>query len=215
MPTPVSDLTLFPVPDGEARVQTFEVPDACLCLVHGFLDRHLADRAFVTLERDTNWVRERIHIGGREVEVPRLVAWHGDPGSVYVYSGVRHEPEPLSPLLSELRGRVEQQLRRPFNSVLLNLYRDGTQSVGWHSDDEPGLGERPTIASLSLGAERPFQMKHLDPAVPRLSVPLPHGSLFVMGGDAQRCWRHQLPKRVGRNAPGARINLTFRQVSAR
>ena len=150
---------------------------------------------------------------GREVASPRLTAWFGDPRAAYAYSGVEHEPIAWTPTLADLRSRVEHAADVSFNSVLLNLYRDGMDSVAWHSDDEPELGRRPVIASLSLGAARVFQLKHKHrPDVDRVDIDLPHGSLLTMAGDCQRCWKHQIPKRRGADRPGPRINLTFRRV---
>jgi alkylated DNA repair dioxygenase AlkB len=150
---------------------------------------------------------------GREVTAPRLTAWFGDPHASYVYSGVRHDPVPWTPTLADLRARVERATEHAFNSVLLNFYRDGEDSVSWHSDDEPELGAQPVIASLSLGATRVFQLKHKRRAdLARVDIELSHGSLLLMSGNCQSHWKHQIPKRRGRTRPGPRINLTFRRV---
>ena len=142
-----------------------------------------------------------------------MTAWYGDADASYVYSGVRHDPIDWTASLTELRGHVEDEVGHQFNSVLLNLYRGGEDGVSWHSDDEPELGERPVIASVSLGAVRGFQLKHKSSAdLDRVDIELPHGSLLLMAGDCQRHWKHQIPKRRGRNRPGPRINLTFRWV---
>ena len=140
---------------------------------------------------------------------PRLSAWHGDLS--YRYSGIRLEPQPWSPLLARLRRRIEAITGCRFNSVLLNLYRDGGDSMGMHSDDERELGARPAIASLSLGETRDFVMRHRHRKdLAGLKLPLPCGSLLLMRGDTQRHWRHGI-NRTRRDC-GARLNLTFRRI---
>lgn len=197
------------------EVEVFDLPDADVCLRRHFLDVAEADRFFAALRDETAWEQETAVLYGREVSAPRLTAWHGDHGASYVYSGVRHDPLPWTSMLSEVRRRITDATGHAFNSVLLNYYRDGHDSVSWHADDEPELGHAPRIASLSLGAPRVFQMKHKDRAdIPHVDIELEHGSLLVMAGDCQRSWKHQLPKRKGRDAPGPRINLTFRSVRA-
>jgi alkylated DNA repair dioxygenase AlkB len=157
------------------------------------------------------WEQHRIRIRGREIASPRLSAWYGDPDAHYRYSGLSLEPRPWLPVILELKSRVEAACDEPFNSVLLNLYRDGSDSMGWHSDDEPELGERPLIASLSLGATRRFRLRHrrrkdLEP----VAIDLEGGSLLIMEGDTQRFWKHQVPKTKRTVEP--RINLTFRNI---
>ncbi|HEX8777628.1 MAG TPA: alpha-ketoglutarate-dependent dioxygenase AlkB, partial [Rhodanobacter sp.] len=140
----------------------------------------------------------------------------GDPGIAYTYSRTRFEPRPWPTALAAVRARVEQDCGARFNSVLANLYRDGRDSMGWHSDDEPELGARPLIASLSLGAERRFRFRRRrsrgEPVRPgdTVELVLPHGSLLRMAGDTQRLYRHDLPRMRGITAP--RINLTFRWI---
>jgi alkylated DNA repair dioxygenase AlkB len=128
----------------------------------------------------------------------------------YRYSGIMHTPRPLTEELQELQTMVEDLAEISFNSVLLNLYRDGRDSVGWHADNEPGLGSEPVIASLSLGAVRRFQLKHRTDRAARVALDLPNGSCLVMRGKTQQYWRHQLPKT--RAPVGPRINLTFRRM---
>lgn len=157
------------------------------------------------------WRRESITLFGKKHMQPRLICWMGDPGCAYRYSGKRHEPAPWHPLVSDLRRRVEALAGAAFNSVLLNLYRDGNDSMGFHADDEPELGPEPIIASLSLGAERAMQFRHRhDRALPAKRLPLADGSLLVMRGGTQANWKHAIPKM--RKPVGARVNLTFRRV---
>lgn len=168
-----------------------------------------ARAAFEALRGETPWKSESIRIVGRLVPVPRLTAWYGDPGARYTYSGLRNEPLPWTPRLDALRARAGEAAGAPFNSVLLNLYRDGRDSMGWHSDGEPELGEDPVIASLSLGAPRRFVLRHKKRRDRAISLVLEGGSLLVMAGTTQRFYRHAVPKE---DAAGARINLTFRRI---
>ena len=164
--------------------------------------------------RDTiPWEVHRIRIFGREVDSPRLSCWIGDAEANYTYSRTRFEPHPWSTSLDALRQRVEAVCEARFNSVLANLYRDGNDSMGWHSDDEGELGSRPVIASLSLGAARSFRFRSRDEKRAVRSLELPSGSLLCMAGDTQRLYQHDLPKRRG--LTDARLNLTFRYIRPR
>lgn len=180
----------------------------------GFLDRGQADRLFDRLRSELAWARREIRLFGRSVMQPRLVAWYGDPGARYRYSGVTWEPLPWHPALSELRSRLETRTGARFNSVLANGYRDGRDSMGWHSDDEPELGTDPLIASISLGEERRLLFRPGDAAARgpgrTHALQLGHGSLLLMRGACQQRYQHSLPKT--RRALGWRINLTFRWV---
>jgi alkylated DNA repair dioxygenase AlkB len=153
-------------------------------------------------------------IFGRTVRVPRLIAWHGDPGCRYRYSGQTYEPAPWTPGLARLRALLVARTGLPWNAVLANYYRDGDDSVGWHADDERELGptrDDVAIASLSLGATRRFVMR-ARAGGERREFALGDGSLLVMRGSTQRHWRHALPKTT---APvGPRLNLTFRVIVA-
>ncbi|HEX5658639.1 MAG TPA: alpha-ketoglutarate-dependent dioxygenase AlkB, partial [Polyangiales bacterium] len=161
-----------------------------------------ADAVQLALMREIPFEARAIKLFGREVMQPRLVAWVGDAEAVYAYSGVRHEPLPWTPTLRALRAKLAQS-DLAFNGVLCNLYRDGRDSMGLHSDSEPELGPDPIVASLSLGATRRFQLRHRrsDHA---LEVALTHGSLLVMRGTTQRFYRHAVPKQRTNTAP--RIN---------
>lgn len=172
-----------------------------------------AARLFDALRDGIGWRQEEILIFGRRRPVPRLVAWHGDPGAGYRYSGTDHRPEPWTPALERIRDRVSELSGTEFNAVLLNLYRDGRDGMGWHSDDEPELGRDPVIASVSLGATRRFCLRHRRHKDHKLALDLPHGSLLVMGGATQHRWVHALPKT--RRPVGERINLTLRKVALR
>jgi alkylated DNA repair dioxygenase AlkB len=160
---------------------------------------------------EVDWRSEAVVMWGRTVPQPRLTAWYGDAGRIYAYSGIELQPLPWTPLLRDIKTRVETVAASSFNSVLLNYYRDNRDSIGFHSDDEPELGRQPVIASLSLGDERTLVFKHktLKRAEP-VRLRLLSGSVLLMGGETQHYWRHGIPKES--RPCGPRINLTFRTV---
>ena len=163
------------------------------------------------LIEETPWRAEDITVFGKTHPQPRLVAWYGDPGTDYTYSGIRHEPLPWTPRLLGLKATVERYCEHSFNSVLLNYYRDGRDSMGMHADDEPELGPEPVIASVSLGEQRKLRFRHKrDKSVQGIDLPLPSGSLLIMRGETQQHWKHGLNKLA--RACGPRVNLTFRQI---
>lgn len=165
---------------------------------------------FTQLCAEISWEQHYLRIFGRTVASPRLSCWVGDADAVYTYSRTRFEPRPWTRRLAALRAALRDCCAQDFNSVLCNLYRDGRDSMGWHSDDEAELGAEPTIASLSLGATRRFRLRHKrDPAL-RLDLDLPAGSLLLMSGATQRHYRHDLPRAL--RVTGPRLNLTFRCI---
>ena len=178
--------------------------------ISGFLPSADADRLMSGLMNSIAWEQKYIRMFGRQLPMPRLTAWYGDPGAVYSYSGLTESPLHWTDELQEMRDRLYDSLGESFNSVLLNLYRTGEDSMGWHSDDERELGPEPVIASISLGAERRFDLMHRTLAHERRSYMLPHGSLLVMRGNTQSYWRHRLPKSPRIKEP--RVNLTFRTI---
>lgn len=186
------------------------LPDAQLQFDPHWLGPLEADALLDGLRRDAPCETHRIRIFGREVDSPRLSCWIGDPDARYRYSGTLFEPHPWPDALVPVRERLERTLGVAFNSVLANLYRDGTDAMGWHSDAEPELGPAPVIASISLGATRRFALKHRDDPARKLTLELPHGSLLVMSGMTQRHYRHALPRTT--RPIGPRINLTFRRI---
>ncbi|MCX7086719.1 MAG: alpha-ketoglutarate-dependent dioxygenase AlkB [Methylococcales bacterium] len=170
-----------------------------------------ADELFAQLNADCAWQAEEILVYGKWHNVPRLMCWYGDADAFYRYSGVNHQPLPWTPTLLTIKEKVQQHCQCEFNSVLLNLYRDGQDSMGYHADDEKELGENPMIASLSFGAERLFKLQHKSLKI-TLDIRLAHGDLLIMAGTIQQHWRHALPKTKQPKTP--RINLTFRQIVA-
>lgn len=186
------------------------LPGARLVYRPAWLPPEEADALFGVLRETLPWSVHRIRMFGREVDSPRLSAWIGDPDAVYRYSGADFRPHPWIDALTALRQRLQDEFDTPFNSVLANLYRDGRDAMGWHSDDEPELGPQPVIASVSLGGVRRFLLRHRqDPAL-ESTFELPHGSLLVMAGETQRHYRHALPRTA--KPVAARINLTFRWI---
>ena len=177
----------------------------------GFLGPADADELLAALLAEVPWQRPVVQIFGRTFRSPRLAAWYGDTGAVYRYSGLVNEPLPWLPGLAVLRRQIEHRLGQTFNSVLLNFYRDGADSMGWHRDQEPELGENPTIVSMSLGGIRRFVLQHSQQAdMTRLELRPEHGSLLLMCGATQHFWRHCVPKT--RKVVAPRVNLTFRRI---
>ncbi|CAG8998148.1 MAG: hypothetical protein CENE_00085 [Candidatus Celerinatantimonas neptuna] len=156
------------------------------------------------------WQAHQIRIFGRWVNEPRLSAWIADPGLSYRYSGQLREPLSWPELLLPIRERLKQDLSVDFNSVLANLYRNGQDAMGWHSDNEPELGHEPLIASLSLGQPRRFLIRENKQRHPVLELSLGGGDLVVMGGTLQHYYQHQIART--KKMVGPRINLTFRRI---
>lgn len=169
-----------------------------------------SDTVFHQLMENINWKQEAIKLFGKAVLQPRLTAWYGDAGKSYSYSGITMQPLPWSTLLLQLKQKAEAIASQGFNSALLNLYRNGQDSMGWHRDNEKELGKDPVIASLSFGATRVFKLRHVQDKKHVLSIALEPGSLLLMQGATQHHWLHQLPKTA--LITGPRINLTFRRI---
>lgn len=192
-----------------------------------FFSPTVAQTYFTQILEQAAWEQSTIVIAGKPVTIPRLNCWYGDPGADYSYSGRLFRAHPWLPVLTVIKQRVDSQIIQQllgslggqgfcgFNSVLCNHYRDGNDSVDWHSDDEPELGDKPFIASVSLGATRTFQLRHKsDRHVAATELPLSHGSLLLMTGEVQHHWQHRVPKLAQSQACTARVNLTFRVVKA-
>ncbi len=162
------------------------------------------------IQQHTPWQEDDIKLFGKVYKQPRLTALYGDSNKPYRYSNIQMSPNQWSPTLLKIKEDIESISNQKFTSVLLNLYRDGSDSNGWHSDDEKELGKHPYIASLSFGAKRIFHFKHKkDPSL-KFKIALEHGSLLLMGGATQEDWKHQIPKSKKMLSP--RINLTFRDI---
>ena len=189
------------------------IPDADIVLHRAIDVGAPADECLARLISEIAWREETIKMWGRTMRQPRLVAWYGDAGASYRYSGKRYDPNPWTPLLASLRRRVEALAETTFDSVLANFYRDEHDSVSMHSDNERELGPEPCIASLSFGETRTFALRHIARAHPTVRIPLESGTLLVMKGATQRCWQHAVPKE--KTPRGPRVNLTFRKIGDR
>ncbi len=175
-----------------------------------FFSGQEADENFKLLQERLAWHQEPIWMFGKQILQPRLTALYGDPKVRYGYSGIAMEALPFSEELEQIKHRLQAFTNQEFTHVLCNFYRDGQDSMGWHRDNESVLGKNPTIASLTFGATRVFQLRPYGKKEPKLSLELSHGSLLLMGGESQHYWEHQLPKSKKVLAP--RINLTFRKL---
>lgn len=191
--------------------ETLITEDGDVVLYRNFFGTERNDRYLNRLLNETPWRQDHIQIYAKSIPLPRLTAWYGDPGRVYTYSGIQMEPLAWTPTLLEIKSRIDLLAEVEFNSVLLNLYRTGQDSVAWHSDDEPELGQNPVIGSVSFGATRRFSFKHrFDKARKPIHTELTHGSFLLMRGTTQHDWFHQIPKT--KKPVVERINLTFRVV---
>ncbi|WP_390883582.1 alpha-ketoglutarate-dependent dioxygenase AlkB family protein [Kovacikia minuta] len=186
------------------------LPDADITLYPSLLDESECAFFLTELTQTIEWRQDWITIYGRSLPQPRLTAWYGDPGKSYTYSGITMNPRLWTPTLLNLKAKVDALAGVAFNSVLLNLYRDGNDSMGWHSDDEPELGLNPMIGSLSLGGTRRFMLRHRFEKGLKHELELTSGSFLLMQGKTQHYWQHQIPKT--RRPVSPRINLTFRVI---
>lgn len=157
-----------------------------------------------------NWQQEPIKIFGKEVMQPRLTAWYGNADKPYTYSCITMQPNSWTDILTAIKTKIETAANIQFTSALLNLYRDGQDSMGWHRDNETALGTNPVIASVSFGASRVFQLRDYASKKSLQSIELTHGSLLLMSGATQHYWEHRIPKTS--KPAGRRVNLTFRKI---
>ncbi|MBH3441103.1 alpha-ketoglutarate-dependent dioxygenase AlkB [Pseudomonas luteola] len=169
-----------------------------------------ADDWMAELIKQTPWEQSQVQVYGKSYPTPRLVAWYGNPGISYGYSSLAHPSLPWTELLGDIRGRVNRFCDHPFNGVLINYYRNGQDAMGWHSDNEAVLGRNPTIASLSLGEARRFDLRRRGVQRIEHSIELTHGSLLVMRGATQHYWQHQVART--KRSMSSRLNLTFRWI---
>jgi alkylated DNA repair dioxygenase AlkB len=191
------------------NIQSLAANDGELHYYPHFLVPQIADTIYQQLDAQLDWHAEALKIMGKQIIAPRLVCWYGDANAIYCYSGISHQPLPWIPVLSQIKQQICQFSGFEFNSVLGNLYRNGQDSMGWHADKEKQLGINPAIASLSLGAERLFKLRHRK-TNQTIDIKLEHGSLLIMAGSLQHHWRHCVPKTQRSVTP--RINLTFRYI---
>ncbi|BAO76696.1 alpha-ketoglutarate-dependent dioxygenase AlkB family protein [Winogradskyella sp. PG-2] len=192
------------------KKQQFNLPNAELIYIPNFFTKEEADLYFKIIETKTNWQHDDITIFGKTHKQPRLTALFGDSNQPYGYSNITMHPKPFSKTLQIIKAKVEDLSIIKFNTLLINLYRDGNDSNGWHADNEKELGENPVIASVSFGEVRPFHFKHRKIKEERYKLNLEHGSLLIMKGEMQKYWLHQIAKTKRHIQP--RINLTFRKL---
>lgn len=185
------------------------LPQAELDYREDFLSRHKADELLACFRQSLDWRQDFIKLYGKVVKIPRLQAWYGDPGSDYRYSGLTLSPQPWTESLAWLKQACEHACGHKFNAVLANWYRDGSDSMGWHADNEPELGPDPVIASVSLGMSRNMDFRHMA-SNEKYRIALHHGSLLIMKGTTQQYWQHAIAK--SRQVSEERINLTFRYI---
>lgn len=188
----------------------FPLKDAEILYYPVFIPQKEADVYFQKLLMNSEWQQDAITVFGKTYPQPRLTSLYGVEGKTYTYSGITMQPKPFTKDLITIKERIQKITQANFTTVLLNLYRNGKDSNGWHSDDEKELGENPVIASVSFGAKRVFQFKNKKEKSNTFKLSLTHGSLLLMLGETQHNWFHQLPKTRLVNEP--RINLTFRNI---
>jgi alkylated DNA repair dioxygenase AlkB len=188
----------------------FHLPDAEIEYFPDYFPLAKANELFQLLQTEIPWQQDTITVFGKTHLQPRLTALFGNEGKPYGYSNIVMQPHHWSPLIMYIKEEVEKVCHENFTTVLVNNYRDGKDSNGWHSDNEKELGRNPIIASISFGAERVFHLKHNTIKEAKQNIVLQHGSLMIMKGTTQHFWKHQIPKTT--KPIGARINLTFRII---
>ena len=189
---------------------SFELPNAEIEYYPNFFDAEKSIFIFEKLLNEIPWQQDDITVFGKTHPQPRLTALFGNEGKPYSYSNIVMQPHHWNPLLMYIKTEIEEICNENFTTVLLNLYRDGKDSNGWHADNERELGRNPIIASVSFGAQRSFHLKHNTLPEAKLKITLENGSLLIMKGETQHFWKHQIPKTAKPTA--ARINLTFRII---
>jgi alkylated DNA repair dioxygenase AlkB len=194
----------------EINIFAPKLPDAVIRYYPDFISPKQADDLYKKVYKETPWRNDPITIFGKTYPQPRLTSLHGHTTDPYGYSGIMMQPNPMSAPLLEIEEKIQEYTDTAFTTVLVNLYRDGKDSNGWHADNEPELGKNPVIASVSLGGSRFFHLRHNTDKSQKLKLELAHGSLLLMEGSTQHFWKHQIAKTARMVAP--RINLTFRKV---
>jgi alkylated DNA repair dioxygenase AlkB len=177
--------------------------------IPNFFNKLDSDNFLQSLKENIEWKQESMNMYGKKIDFPRLTAWYGDSDKPYSFSGIKLNPAPWNEILLNIKNKIELESSVKYNSVLLNRYRNGNDSISWHTDAEKELGRNPVIASVNFGATRKFQLRHIH-TKEKLEVELTHGSLLIMQGELQHFWQHQVPK-TAQNV-SERINLTFRTI---
>lgn len=202
-------LDLFSDEEASNNGEIIHINNGEYLYIPDFYDKDTADTFLQRLINDIKWKQESMNMYGKEIPFPRLTAWYGDSDRPYSFSGITLNPNPWSKGLLKIKEDIEEKADVNFNSVLLNRYRDGNDSISWHTDAEKELGQNPVIASVNFGAERKFQLKHKD-TNEKIEILLKHGSLLIMQGELQHFWKHQVPKT--KKVTTERVNLTFRVI---
>jgi alkylated DNA repair dioxygenase AlkB len=203
----VSQLDIFSI--EENRLKPMIIRNGAYIYIPNYFNNELSETYFKIFLDDIQWRQEEMKIYGRLIKFPRLTSWYGDSNKPYTFSGITLIPNVWTKELLEIKNKIELQFDLGFNSVLLNLYRDGSDSISWHTDAEKELGQNPIIASVNFGATRKFQLRHKE-TKERIDINLENGSLLIMQGELQHYWQHQIPKT--KKDIGQRINLTFRFI---
>lgn len=177
--------------------------------IPNFFKKNESDFYLKTLLEIIDWKQEEMNMYGKNIKFPRLTSWYGDNDKPYSFSGITLNPNNWIKELIDIKNKIEPKCNTKFNSVLLNLYRNGNDSISWHTDAEKELGQNPVIASVNFGATRKFQLRHKN-TKEKIEINLTHGSLLIMKGELQHFWQHQVPKT--KQEVDKRINLTFRQI---
>jgi len=196
---------------SETKTILFDLPDADITLFDNFFTNQESKNLHQKLIDNIQWRQDKIKLFGKLIDQPRLTAFYGDTTKSYSYSGIVMKPNDWNDDLLFIKNRVEEVAKITFSSVLLNYYRDGKDSMGWHSDDEKELGQNPVIGSVSFGETRVFQMRHkFQKDNKKVDIVLKDGSFLLMKGATQHFWQHQIPKT--KRKLESRINLTFRVI---
>ena len=203
----MSQFDLFGISEDEKEL--FQIENGQYIFIPSFFSIEEGNYLFSRLDSTVSWKQEKMNMYGKEVLFPRLTAWYGDSDRPYSFSGITLTPLPWTEELLQIKRKIETKTSAIFNSVLLNKYRDGSDSISWHTDDEKELGKNPIIASVTFGGTRNFQLRHRDTGE-KINLELSHGSLLIMQGELQHFWQHQIPKTKKQVDP--RINLTFRVI---
>ncbi len=192
---------------GQDKKQ-LDLPNSHITYYPNFMSSEIATQYFKIFKETISWQQDDIKVFGKVYAQPRLTAFYGNGPISYSYSNITMQPRPFTKALLEIKQKIEFAIEVEFNSCLLNLYRNGRDSNGWHADDEKELGQDPIIASISLGEERPFHLRYKRNTKVKHKIVLGHGSLLLMKGSTQHHWQHQIPKTT--KPIKERINLTFR-----
>jgi alkylated DNA repair dioxygenase AlkB len=196
---------------SKENVIHYDLPNADVILYEGLFTQNESETLQKNLIEKIQWRQDKIKMFGKLINQPRLTAFYGDTDKEYSYSGIVMKPIDWNEDLLFIKNRVVEIAKINFTSVLLNYYRDGKDSMGWHSDDEKELGQNPFIGSVSFGESRVFQMRHkIRKEIKRVDIPLTNGSILLMRGATQHFWQHQIPK--SSKQLQTRINLTFRNI---